>query len=202
MKDFRAVLGVAPDAAQDEIKKAYRKLALQHHPDKGGDEEKFKEITEAYENLSGKVKPKQPPISYPDIDFSQIFREFAGFKPFANAQPQRPPSKEEQIFAQFQISIADIKQGRVAHVNYNQSEDCQSCSGLGGEGVKKNCVVCKGAGFQTTVNQQGSFSYASTNKCSVCNGEGKTYEKVCNDCSGRGWKIFKKRIDFEIKEKK
>jgi DnaJ-class molecular chaperone len=202
MKNYHEILGVSSDASQEEIKKAYRKKAQETHPDHGGNEEVFKEVSEAYEVLSGKTQSKKENFSG--------FNPFAGFDPriifqnmnFGFESPEdRPPSEEYNIFTKFQVSINDIRQGKDGRIVYRQSEDCKSCAGLGGSG-KKVCVACDGQGIKFTMQQNGSAFYTNASTCHCCKGAGVLFDSVCQDCSGKGWKIFEKVIYFEIKEKK
>lgn len=202
MKDHHDTLGVPKDASQDDIKKAYRKLALKHHPDKGGDEEKFKEITGAYEALLGKRKEvsREFPGGGVGIDINDILQDFQQQWYRRQTQVSRPPNDENQIGVRFQVSVGDIKKGKTATARYQQSEDCVSCNGLGGEG-KQTCPRCNGQGFLVYTSTQGPMQFQSKTTCSHCHGSGTMFQKVCDDCSGRGWKIHEKTVTFEIKEK-
>ncbi|MDR2521010.1 MAG: molecular chaperone DnaJ [Spirochaetaceae bacterium] len=207
-RDYYEVLGVAKDAGKDEIKKAYRKLAIQYHPDKNpGDkttEEKFKEATEAYEILSDDqkrgaydqfgfagVEGRQGHDfsnfqGFEDIfgggDFSSIFENlFSGFG-FGGGGGRRSAGRTgSNLRYDVEIPFRDAVFGTKVEIQYPRQETCPVCKGSGGTG-KKQCPTCGGHG-QVRQNS-GFFSMATT--CPACRGEGFVIQNPCRECNGQG----------------
>jgi len=193
-------LGIPPNSSQDEIKKAYRKKALDTHPDKNnGNDEEFKKINQAYNILIGKDKPEEPPPSFsfnfdpmgfPDL--SNFFHGFGGHT--INQEPQRPPSDDENVFFELKISAADIKRGKHFGVEYAKSKNCIKCNGVGGDS-KENCATCNGQG--RFIKPAGLFTISQA--CPSCMGKGKRINNVCKSCDGKGFEVYKEVIRFAIK---
>ena len=209
-RDYYEVMGVPKNASDDEIKKAYRKLAKQYHPDLNpGDktaETKFKEVNEAYEVLSDNEKkvrydqfghagvdpnfgggPGGSPFDG-DIDLGDIFNSFfGGFGVGRNANPNAP-RRGRDAQASVVISFEEAAKGCKKQVSYQRVESCQVCSGTGAEtGTDvKTCPQCSGTG-QVRVNQRTPFGVVQTTRgCDRCGGKGKIVEKPCHACSGSG----------------
>lgn len=231
MKKYYEILGVAPGTNHDLLKKAYRKLAMTHHPDRqGGDAEKFKKISEAYEILIGTRKPPRapqqpppppPPPRYqssryrhsndnpfyykPDFDFSEIFRDYEPSswntrKSRTPPEKPRPPRDESQIPVRIQLRISDILAGKVGTVPYTVSEDCSECNGAAPK-EEVVCPECQGFGDITeTIINQGMKMRYST-PCLRCNSKGSVFANKCSQCDGKGWKSVSKELKFEIKVK-
>lgn len=220
-KDYYDILGVSKTASQDEIKKAYRKLAHKYHPDKGGDEAKFKEASEAYGVLSNKEKRAQYDQFGRTFDGSQFGNAsgFGGFDPrnmggmgfdfdlgdifskgfssgFSNNR--RTPKEGEDLQIALEINLEDVLNGVKKTVSLNKEIVCKACSGTGAEpGSKINsCSTCHGTG-KVGRNMMGMFSFQTT--CPHCGGSGKgDPEKPCKECKGEGRKREKIDIDIEI----
>ena len=201
-KDFYKVLGVKKDASQKEIKSAYRKLALKHHPDRNQDdpsaEDRFKEITEAYDTLSDPEKKREYDHGPQEANFSgfsssnfrgfeDIFGDmFGGFNPFnrgrnTHQRASNPVGADARL--QIRISFLDAVKGCEKVVKVGRKEVCGTCSG---KGVPPDadvvvCSSCNGTG--QGVIRQGSITFAST--CRACGGNGKSYSKICGTCEGR-----------------
>ena len=125
MSDPYKVLGLNPGASKDEIKKAYRKLALENHPDHGGNEDRFKQVNEAYSILTGKSKPKQQgwdkPPQHQNINLDDLFGKYSPFSDMFGQRPPRPQQQkpqqkirdltDEEINFNFKISLAELKKG-------------------------------------------------------------------------------------------
>jgi molecular chaperone DnaJ len=217
MSKYHDILGVKPNASEKEIKKAYHKLAHQHHPDKGGDQEKFKEISEAYEVLTGKrtggaTPPEQDfsgGLSYEE--FQQILKDrlknmgFDGFGfdmgGFKKHRPNAPPQHDSQIKFNVEISPEEIKNGKDFAVEYQKSKDCTFCNGVGAK-QKSKCTDCNGAGSVNVKRQLGPTQVVyTTHACAKCNGYGEILIERCGTCDGRGFVVYSERLDFSIKQK-
>lgn len=206
--NYHSVLGVSPGASQDEIKKAYRKKAMEHHPDKGGDEEQFKKVTEAYEVLSGKRQPAHEPNppsgfqgGFGGVNFNDIFEHFnRGFHNSGFHQRQnRPPSDDKRINIEFTVSLDDIKKGRVVPFKITKSKDCDTCQGQGGE-KKITCQKCQGRGTIQTMQRMGNMQIGYEHPCPDCGSLGVTIVNPCKDCGSLGFKTYQENFNIEIKK--
>ena len=224
MSDPYTILGVSKNASQDEVKKAYRKLAHQHHPDKkGGDEKKFKEINEAYQILSDpEKKSRYDSFGYAQDGqfghgggngqdfggfdfgggfsggFEDIFNMFSGG---FGGGTRREPTKGEDLHMEIHLSKKDL--GQTRHLEFDVQNPCQECSGNGvAKGYSlKTCGTCKGAGQvqQNVRTMFGTFSTASI--CRECRGKGKIPEKLCSECKGHGRVKGKRSMEIHVPEK-
>ena len=206
-KDYYKILGIPKNSSQDEIKKAYRKLAHQYHPDKNGegDESKFKEINEAYQVIGNPEKRKQydqfgstfnqagmPPnwgATGFDINIDEIFGNVfrgGGFSRGSRQSRRRPRGRD--IVVDLELSLEEAFRGVVKDIELKKFVKCSHCEGSGAEyGTKKKiCETCNGIGEVKQAHQIlfGVFSQVQT--CSTCNGEGEYPEKICKKCNGDG----------------
>lgn len=212
-RDYYEVLGVERGASKDEIKKAYRRLAVQHHPDRNpGDkqaEEKFKEATEAYEVLADESKRQAydqfgfaglEGMGFNNHDFSSVFRDFEdifdgfnftgffdSFLGGGRARTRRGRSSVRRgadLRYELEIPFADAVFGIKEEITFTRNEACEECKGSGADkGSGKK--VCPNCGGAGQVRRSaGFFSIATT--CPTCNGEGEIIEKPCAACDGRG----------------
>lgn len=205
MEKYYKVLELSPGASQDAVKKAYRKLAQVHHPDHGGDQEKFKEISEAYEVLSGKRKAANRQSQEPNVEdfnahmrdiFERMSHDFgAGFRP----KQRKPPQSDREVGLNIQLSIEDIKQGKAYSTSYNRAENCVTCNGVGGKS-RISCNRCRGSGILTIEHRQGNIAFATQHPCNVCKGEGTSIQDPCGDCGSIGYKVVSRTINFKIEE--
>lgn len=221
-RDYYEVLGVSKEASKDDIKKAYRKLAIMYHPDKNAGnkeaENKFKEATEAYEVLSDDSKRQtydqfgfagidgmgQGAHDYSTVfrDFEDIFGDFSGIFDsfFGSSRGRRGGAtarpRGADLRYNLEISFKDAVFGSKVEIAYNKNHTCEPCSGSGSAsgGGKKTCSTCGGAG-QVRRNS-GFFSIASP--CSTCRGEGFILEKPCKSCGGSGVTRKKQKIKVNI----
>ncbi|MBU1167375.1 molecular chaperone DnaJ [Patescibacteria group bacterium] len=213
--DYYDTLGVAKDATGDEIKKAYRKKAHQHHPDKkDGDEEKFKEINQAYQVLSDKQKRTQydqygdtsdgaagpggaggfqggfqgqgggAGFDFQGVDLGDIFGDFFGGGRRKEAGPVRGSDMKIEISIPFKDSFF----GTEREIELYKRVVCDSCKGNGAEpGTKiETCSACQGQGKIRRTMQTMLGAMAQTVTCPDCKGEGKKAENPCAKCGGDG----------------
>jgi len=213
MRDYYQILGISRQASQDEIKKAYRKLAHQHHPDKGGDEKKFKEINEAYQILSDKDKRAQydrfgrvfegvpggePGFDFqwawgrPDMDFEFDFGDLGEMmeEMFGFGAPgrKRDIKKGKDIEIDIEIPLEDTLRGKEKEISLYKKILCVRCQGQGAEpGTKINeCFSCRGTGQVQQIKRTFFGSFTKFTVCPECKGEGQRPEKLCNVCKGEG----------------
>jgi molecular chaperone DnaJ len=184
------VLGIDPGTSEEEIKKVYKKLALEWHPDRhGGDskaEEKFKEINTAYQILTGKIKqPNQgfPPGFNPeatDEELFEFFRGGVGFS-FGDMFPPFMHRTQAQMRLSIQLSLEEVCAGGRKAVRFVKQSKCHSCSGIGREISKEVCPACGGAG-KSTASTSSVFTVFMT--CQACSGLGKKFGGLCGTCRG------------------
>ncbi len=224
-KDYYQTLGVAKNASQDEIKKAFRKLAHTHHPDKGtGDEAKFKEINEAYQVLSDEKKRSQydnygqtfsgqgPQGGGPGGGFGGFegfdFSNFAGqggFEDlfgdmFGGGRRSRQTGRGQDIQVDIEISFEDMVRGVKRDIRLRKYVTCKTCAGSGGEkgSEEVTCTACNGNGQVRKTMQTilGAFQQVVT--CDVCQGRGKKHSKNCHVCHGHGRVQEEENITIDI----
>ena len=203
-RDYYDVLGVTKSASKDEIKKAYRKLALKYHPDKNkGDkssEEKFKEASEAYHILSDeKRKANYDQFGHAAFEggggnnqgfggfdassFSDIFEDFFG--DFGGGgSSRRTSNRGNDLRYDVSISLEEAYRGLEKNIKYSTYKKCSSCSGSGAAKGSKpiKCNYCSGRGKVRT--NQGFFTIQQT--CPQCSGYGETIGDPCKNCNGNG----------------
>ncbi|MDD3144839.1 MAG: J domain-containing protein [Candidatus Gracilibacteria bacterium] len=216
--DLYSVLGLDKQASKEEIKKAYRKLAMQYHPDRNsGDkesEEKFKEINKAYEILSDDSKRKNYDMfgdssgrgspfgggfsGGVDVDLGDIFESFFGGGFNGNNNRKRKSSQSgEDLEYVLNIDLKTSIYGGKEQISFNKKETCSTCNGDGGS-HKKTCYKCNGRGQVTHTTQSMFGMIQQTIVCDECNGSGETFEKVCTDCHGEKRKVIKKEMTIDI----
>jgi molecular chaperone DnaJ len=196
MKDYYKILGVDKSATPDEIKKAYRKLSKQYHPDVNPNGiENFKEIAEAYDTLGDEEKRKgyDNPMSgmfggRKGADFSD-FAEMFGF----NARKkQRVPDKIVNV----DVDPIDSYLAREKEINYYRDNPCEPCGGAGGD--RQTCSVCNGVGVITQRVGGTMYQQIITNTCQICKGKGSIIIRPCFVCGGLGTKKELKSIKFKL----
>jgi molecular chaperone DnaJ len=196
MENLYEVLGVNETSTPDEIKKAYRKLAMEHHPDKGGDEEKFKKISEAYDTLGDENKRTQY-----DNQRKNPFGNMGGvgsmFEEFFNAgfQQQRKTNAPDKVI-NLEIGAIESYLGIEKTINFDRKIKCEPCNGKGGDKVK--CHGCNGTGFSVITMGSGLFKQIMRQACNVCRGSGELFKKVCNTCGGSTTNTIKESVKVKI----
>lgn len=226
-RDYYEILGVSKDASADEIKKAYRKLAVKHHPDKeGGDETKFKEASEAYEVLKDAQKRQR----YDQFGHAGVggsgggggnpFEGFGGFNgqnvhfDFGDGglgdifgqffgggqQGQRGPRRGRDVEAQIELTFEEAVFGVEEKITLDMDDECEHCKGSTVEPghSMKTCPTCKGAGQQTRVMNTMFGAIQQAVTCETCGGKGKVPEKVCTVCHGRGTQRRKQTMTLKV----
>ncbi len=226
-RDYYEVLGVSKSASADELKKAFRRLAVQHHPDKeGGSEEKFKELNEAYDVLKDSQKRQRyDQFGHAGVGgasgggggagnpfegfggqnvnfdfgggFGDIFSQFFGG---GGQSTQRGPKKGRDVEVQLQLTFEEAIFGLQHEFNIELEDTCEHCKGTATEpGYElQTCPTCHGAGQQTKVVNTMFGAIQQTVPCETCHGAGKVPEKVCTVCHGSGTQRRKQSIKVKI----
>lgn len=226
-KDYYDVLGVAKNVTADDLKKAYRKLAIQYHPDKNpGDkaaEDKFKEIAEAYGVLSDSdKKAKYDRFGHEGLggaggfggaqnmedifsQFGDIFGDGSPFSSFFGGSRgggggRRPTRKGSDLRIKLKLNIEEIANGVEKKIKVKRYVACNTCSGNGSKNGSslQNCNTCGGAGQVKRVQQTMLGQMVTTNTCHTCNGEGKVVLDRCEACFGEGRVLEEDLITIKI----
>jgi molecular chaperone DnaJ len=227
MRDYYEILGVGRDADTDTIKKAYRQLALQHHPDRNNGsreaEEKFKEATQAYEvlrdadkraaydryghaGLRGSAGP-----GFGGFDFSdalEIFmRDFGGFgmedlfgMRGGGGRRGRTVRKGQDVRVRLPLTLPEVATGVKKMLKLELQATCASCNGTGAESGAPpiQCPTCAGTGEVRRVQRSFLGQLVTVTPCPECGGEGQRVHKPCPDCQGRGVQPQQKRVDVQV----
>ena len=226
-RDYYEVLGVEKTASVEEIKKAYRKKAIQYHPDKNpGDkqaEENFKEAAEAYDVLSDPQKRQRYDqfghagvggagqggfgggMSMDDIfsQFGDIFGSFGGFSGFGGfggGRSARRVNRETNLRVKVKMNLQEIATGIEKKIKVKKYVACQHCNGTGAKDGKSysTCSTCKGSGQVTRVQNTILGAMQTTSTCPTCEGEGKIINEKCTFCNGEGVLMSEEVISINI----
>ena len=225
-RDYYEVLGVSKDASADDIKKAYRKMAMKYHPDRNpGDkeaEEKFKEVGEAYEVLSdADKKARYDQYGFAGVDpnfgagaggyggagfggfgdfsdLGDIFGDFFGGGRSRGSQ-QNAPRRGENVMSRLELTFEEAAFGCEKEVATPRIGNCPNCSGSGSaDGVIETCSQCRGTGQVRTVQNFMGMQMQSTTTCPACNGRGKIIKTPCSTCKGKGKVRRTNRVKVKI----
>ncbi len=223
-RDYYEVLGVSKSASADELKRAYRKLAMQHHPDKhGGDDSQFKEISEAYDTL----KDPQKRAAYDQFghagaqgfgggdagfggfdfsgfgggaqgfDFSDILNQFMGGMGGAQTAQRERRGRDLQI--SLELDFKEAVFGVEKEVTLDADDTCETCNGDGakpGAGLK-TCGVCSGQGYVVTMQRTILGSIQQRSLCATCRGRGQVPKEACGTCKGSG--VLRRRRELKLR---
>ena len=211
-KDLYNTLGVDRNATQDEIKKAYRKMAVKYHPDKNKEpdaETKFKEISSAYEILSDENKKSNydrfgttdgsgnPFQGGGGFDFGDIFSQF-GDMFGSRANPfQRRQNRGGDLRIKVSLTIDEIIKGCNKTLKYKKSDKCTPCDGKGGSDVK-SCGSCNGSGRQIMTQNTMFGQIRQEVECGSCNGSGDVIMNKCTSCRGDGTILKDETVSVDI----
>ncbi len=216
-RDFYDVLGVSKSASPQELKSAYRKLAVKHHPDKNpGDkisEDKFKEASEAYNILSDQEKKQnydsfghaafeggggRQSSGFGGADFSDIFEDFFGDFGGSGRSGGRRSTNNRGSDLRYDLSITleEAYEGKKQDIKFSTTEKCNTCKGNGSKpgSSPDRCTVCGGNG--KVRSNQGFFTVQQA--CPQCAGSGEEITNPCTDCNGQGNKQASKKISVTI----
>ncbi len=224
-RDYYEILGVNKDASADEIKKAFRRAAIESHPDRGGNEEKFKEVNEAYEVLKDPAKRQRYDqfghagvggsgptgggfggfdfgnaqninFDFGDLGLGDIFNSFFGGGPSSRQQPDRGHDVETRV----EISFAQAVFGTDVEISLNLEDVCEHCKGSMVEpGYElKKCPTCGGSGQIVRVTRTVFGNIQQASICPECHGRGKVPEKACSVCHGKGTQPKKQKISLKV----
>lgn len=227
-KDLYDVLGLQHGASEDEIKKAYRKLAVQYHPDKQQGksdaekkeaEEKFKEINEAYSILSD-PKKKQEYDQFGSVggnmggmgggfsDMADFIRNMhasggfgfgGGFNPFDSGFGQQTVVNGDDVRIKIECTIEDIYNSTTKTVKYGRKIQCPDCRGTGSKnGNKSTCPHCHGTGVISKTTRNGWMTQTIQSVCPHCHGTGKLVSDPCHKCNGTGLVDDKETVTIPI----
>jgi molecular chaperone DnaJ len=226
-RDYYEVLGIGKSASADEIKKAFRRKAVELHPDKqGGDEAKFKEVNEAYEVLKDTGKRQRYDqfghagvggsaasdgnpfgggfggqnvnFDFGDLGLGDIFNSFFGGG--AGGSRQQRQARGNDIETRIEISFEDAVFGTEIAVRLNIDDVCSHCKGTTAEPGHslKNCDTCKGAGQVVTATRTIFGNIQQASICPTCKGAGKVPEKVCTVCHGKGTERRAQTVQLKV----
>lgn len=219
-RDFYEVLGVARAATPDELKKAYRRLAMEYHPDRNksdGAAEQFKEINRAYEVLSNpESRARYDRFGHAGVDGAaggpggfEGFQNFDGFGDIFDAffggaarggRRRRGPARGADLRYNLRISFEEAVFGAEKEIEYPRGERCDRCAGRGSEPGTDLvvCPECDGAG-EIRRSQQSVFGqFVNVSACGRCQGEGRVVESPCTKCRGAGRERQSRRISVRI----
>lgn len=222
-RDYYEVLGVDKGASGDDIKRAYRRMAMKYHPDKNPGnkeaEEKFKECAEAYEVLSDPEKRKRydqfghdgmrgvsmhdySRMNVDDIfsmfNLDDLFGDFFGGRRTARAARPRGPARGYDLETIVELTLEEIAHGTEKTIEFTRQDTCPQCSGSGSAKGKapSKCPTCKGTGQVQQAGLGGFFQMVST--CSRCKGTGQVITNPCKNCRGGGFVAGKRTITVKI----
>ncbi len=208
MKDYYSVLGVSMGTSKVDVKKAYRKLALKYHPDKNPGnkkaEQKFKDISEAYDMLSNpeKIKTNQHNFrggftNHSGFDINEMFRSHFGHGFTSEAGNIRTrPRKGQDITYNSKVSVYDLISRSTKTIDLSYKEACVACNGT--KAIKSEvCSTCRGSGVVQQQRFNGHINMVTNMPCPTCLGNGYLVKEKCTKCTD-GSVVVNKSFDFKI----
>ncbi|RWR86705.1 dnaJ protein 2 [Cinnamomum micranthum f. kanehirae] len=214
---YYEILGVSKSASQDELKKAYRKAAISHHPDKGGDPEKFKELSQAYEVLSVPEK-REIYDQYGEDALKEgmgggggshspfdIFESFFGRSSFGGGSSRGRRQKQgEDVVHSLKVSLEDLYNGTSKKLSLSKNVLCPKCKGKGSKsGASGRCYGCQGSGTKISTRRIGpGMIQQMQHVCSDCKGSGEVISEKdkCNQCKGNKVSQEKKVLEVHVEK--
>ncbi len=217
MNDLYERLGVERGATAADIRRAHLRAAKEHHPDRGGDPEKFKKIQQAYEVLSdadkrrmydmtGQIPGEEPPMQempagvggmagFPfPVDLNDIFKMFpGGGGPEPPRRAPKGPSKTDRL----PLSLEQFYYGHTIRMSFDRMKLCGECTGSGAAS-KTACTTCKGSGQVMRTMMMGPVVMHSSGRCGDCSGTGEKTVRMCEACGGKGRVQELKHLDVRI----
>jgi molecular chaperone DnaJ len=219
MADYYQTLGVARDADAESIKKAYRRLAMENHPDRNPGnpeaEERFKRATEAYEVLRDPERRALYDRHGEDglrgrggggaagFDFSDAFdvfmRDFGGFGG-GMGRSAAGPQRGQTIRVRLSLTLAEVAEGVTRRIRISPLAECDDCSGSGAAAGSSPtpCTVCKGSGQERVAQRTVFGQFVSVQPCRKCSGEGQTIESPCPTCRGEGRVRREREVEVRV----
>jgi molecular chaperone DnaJ len=225
-KDYYKILGVEKNASRDEIKKAYKRLAKQHHPDinkAAGSADKFKEINEAAAVLADEEKRAHydqygtaefpggagpgagfdfSGFNFSGSDFDDVFESFfgGGGNPFGFGGRRRGPRSGSDLRYDIEVELEDAVNGASREIRIPRYERCPECRGTGAakDSAIKACPDCKGSGRVSVTRRTPFGMFQSVSTCGRCHGEGKVISEPCGECEGSGRVEVEREIKVDI----
>ena len=195
-QNYYDILGVSETATQDEIKKVYRKLAKENHPDAGGDEEKFKQIAEAYDTIGDENKRQEYDMRRKnpfagmgggDDIFQQMFNQAFG---------NRKQNRVHDLIIDTELKVTESYLGSKKEITYRRKLKCDPCNGSGGD--RRTCPTCNGQGFVVKQMGSGMFIQMVQVACNTCSGHGQVINNPCHICNGSGTKDEMKTVEVQL----
>lgn len=192
-ENYYNILGVDENISNEELKKVYRKLAKEKHPDAGGNEEEFKKISEAYDVLGNEEKRSEY-----DRKRSNPFNGFGGMGDiFSNMFHQSRQRRNTPITKlDLNIGVLESFRGEKKQVSYKRQKKCDPCQGTGGK--KETCQTCKGEGITWKEFGSGMFVQMVQTACGVCGGNGFKMIEPCFVCNGAGTRGEIKQVEIKL----
>lgn len=218
-KDYYKILGVDKNASKEEIKKAYKKLAKQYHPDlNAGDktsEQKFKDVNEAASVLTDEQKRAQYDQfgsegmkyggassqgfgggGFGGFDMNDIFESFFGGSGFGSSR-QRGPRPGNDLRYDMKITLEEAATGIDKQIHMKKQDRCDDCGGIGGTGLE-TCSHCQGQGVTTTIKRTPFGAFQTQTTCPHCGGRGEVVSNICHTCNGKGHVHKEKTVKVSI----
>ncbi len=221
-RDYYDVLGVGKQATPEEMKKAYRRLAMQYHPDRNqaeGAADQFKEVNRAYEVLSDdETRARYDRFGHAGVDGQQGAQGFDGFQNFdgfgdifdaffggasrggGGGRRRRGPARGADLRYNLRLSFEEAVFGTDKDIEFSRAERCEKCSGMGAEPGTEliTCPDCNGAGELRRAQQSIFGQFVNVTACSRCQGEGRIVQSPCSQCRGVGREKKTRHISVKV----